>query len=243
MTRRIQPFLVRSVPHLVAGALILVCIQLAFWQQDRAQEKAQLLDQWETAGVIEAQSLAELEQAPLFADVTITGQWDSKRHILLDNQTRQNHPGVHVFVPFRLAGSNAIYFVNRGWQPWYRVSGEWPEYETPGGIQTIRGRLTKPPRVGFQIGEAQPLDPDNWPNLMTYFDVSRLQAVFGPEVAQRVILLDSTHPAHLSGDPWPSVNMGPDRHLAYAFQWFAIALAILIIWIALTYRFYRKHHE
>lgn len=243
MTHWIRSFLIQSIPHLVAGGLILVCIQLAFWQQDRAKEKASLLSQWQTASIIEANNLTELEQAPLFSKVTITGQWDPTRHVLLDNQTRQNHPGVHVFVPFQLDGSDAVYFVNRGWQPWYRVTDEWPQYDTPAGNQTIRGRLSQPPQVGFQLGEASPLDPNNWPNLMTYFDISRIQTAFGPEVAERIVLLDPEDPSHLSGDPWPSVNMGPDRHLAYAFQWFAIALAILIIWIALTYRLYRKHHE
>lgn len=243
MTRRIRPFLIQSIPHLVAGGLILVCIQLAFWQQERAAEKASLLSQWETAPILETPSPTELAQAPLFAEVRLTGHWEPTRHILLDNQTRQNHPGVHVFVPFRLAESQMIYMVNRGWQPWYRVTDEWPEYDTPEGEQTIQGRLSAPPRVGLQIGEASPLDPNEWPNLMTYFDTHRIQAVFGPDVAERVILLEPTELAHLSGDPWPSVNMVPDRHLAYAFQWFAIALAILVIWIALTYRFYRKHHE
>jgi len=243
MTRRIKPFLVHIIPHLVAIGLIFVCIELALWQQDRAQEKATRLAQWESAATLEINSPAELEQAPPYTEVRLTGQWDLSRHILLDNQTRQNHPGVHVFVPFRPAGSDVIYFVNRGWQPWYRVSGEWPEYQTPEGAQTIQGRLSPPPSVGFQLGEASPLDPEQWPNLMTYFDLSRLQAVFGPEVADRVILLDPSDPAHLSGDPWPSVNMGPDRHRAYAFQWLAIASAIFIIWLALSYRFYRKRHE
>ncbi len=243
MTRWIRPILVQSVPHLVAGGLILACIQLAFWQQDRADEKATLLSQWENAPILETQSPTELAKAPMFSEVRVTGDWEPTRHILLDNQTRQNHPGVHVFVPFRLAQSKTIYFVNRGWQPWYRTADQWPEYETPKGTQTIQGRLSAPPRVGLQIGEAAPLDPDDWPNLMTYFDIGRIQAVFGPDVAERIILLEPSEPTHLSGDPWPSVNMGPDRHLAYAFQWFAIALAILVIWIALTYRFYRKRHE
>ncbi len=243
MTRRFNPFLARIVPHLVAIGLIFACIELALWQQDRAQEKAALLNQWETAATIEINSPLELEQAPLYTEVRLTGRWDQRRHILLDNQTRQNHPGVHVFVPFRPTGTDVIYFVNRGWQPWYRVSGEWPEYETPQGIQTIQGRLSSPPSVGFQLGQASPLDPDQWPNLMTYFDLSRLRAVFGPDVADRVILLDPSDPAHLSKDPWPSINMGPDRHQAYAFQWLAIALAIFVIWLALSFRFYRKRHE
>lgn len=229
-----------AIPHLAALCLVLVCFELAGWQQDRAAEKARLIEQWDQALDLSSNAPVNLNSAPLFSKITLEGELDQTRHVLLDNQTRNNHPGVHVLVPFYPAQSEHIILVNRGWQPWLRHSGEWPKYETPEGLITIQGRLSDPPKVGFQLGEVPPLNDQAWPNLMTYFDLSRIQEAFGPDVVSRIILLDPTSPHHLSKDPWPSVNMTPERHQAYAFQWLAIALAIGLIWASLSYRFYWK---
>lgn len=240
MNLSLGQLLKHAVPHVVAFGLILVCVQLAEWQQGRAAEKARLIEQWDQALSLTIDTPLDLDRAPLFAKITLEGRFDPTRHLLLDNQTRNNHPGVHVLVPFYPARSERIILINRGWQPWLRHSGQWPEYETPEGQVTLQGRLSEPPSVGFQLGEVPPLNANEWPNLMTYFDFSRIQEVFGPNVSNRTILLDPTDPHHLSQDPWPSVNMTPERHRAYAFQWLAIALAIGLIWASLSYRYYWK---
>lgn len=230
----------RTLPHVAALLLMGLCAQLAIWQKHRAEEKAALLVAWEEAPTLVNPDAQMLVKAPDFTKVSLTGIFDPQRHILLDNQTRNNHPGVHIFVPFALEGQDVTYLVNRGWQPWFRYSNQWPEYDTPIEVVSITGRVSQPPRVGFRLGEASPLTQNQWPNLMTYLDLGPIRSVLGSQIADRVILLDPDDTHHLSKDPWPTVNMGPDRHLAYAFQWIAIALAIGVLWIALTYRFYRK---
>ncbi len=225
----------RALPHLAALIVIVACLRLAVWQGERAEEKADLLAHWDSADTIELAAIGD-EAAPRFAEVSASGHFDTRRHVLLDNQVRNNHPGVHVFTPFHPDGSEHVYMVNRGWHPWDRRSGAPPEFATPDGPVTIRGRLNDPPRVGLKIGEAEPLDTENWPNLMTYFETDKIQAVLGEEVREQVLLLDPDHPDHLSGDDWQLVTMGPERHQGYAFQWFSIALAVFLIWLILTVR-------
>lgn len=231
--------LLRLLPHLAAALALIACAQLALWQLDRAEEKSGLIEHWETAPVLELGALDE-GQPPLYSELAGAGRFDPGRQILLDNQVRNNHPGVHVFTPFQPEGSERIVLVNRGWQPWLRRSGEWPQYETPDGLIELSGRLSEPPRVGFQLGEAEALDPGQWPNLMTYFDLDRIRAVLGPNVVEGVLLLDPEHPAHLTGDAWRMINMGPEKHRGYAFQWASIGLAIFIIWLVLTVRSLRR---
>lgn len=228
------------IPHLVAFGLIVVCLLLSQWQDRRAAEKSHLLSQWENAPTLSVASKEELDRAPLFSKISLKGRFDPSREVLLDNKTRQNHPGLHVFTPFRLTNSEVIILVNRGWQPWLRHSGSWPQYPTPLDDVRISGRLNSPPTVGLRLGEPKALDQEQWPNLVTYFDIARLTEAFGPSLHSRVLLLEPEDSNHLSRDPWPSVNMTPERHRAYAFQWLAIALAIGIIWVALSYRFYWK---
>jgi cytochrome oxidase assembly protein ShyY1 len=224
-------------PHLAAAVLVVLCGRLAVWQLDRAEVKEERLTRWHEAPAV---ALNEVETAPLFSAVTATGRFDAERHVLLDNQIRNNHAGVHVFTPFVLQGSEQIFMVNRGWLPWDRRSGEGKPFDTSTDNMTITGRLSDAPRVGLQLGEAAPLDPDRWPNLMTYYDISRIRDALGPAVADTVLLLEPEHPAHLTGDNWPAVNMGPERHLGYAFQWASIGTAIVVLWLILTYRSFRK---
>ena len=239
MTTSRQTFSWRSlVPHIAALVAIALCLRLALWQVDRAGEKSELMTLWETS---EPVSLLELGPGIAgFSPASGAGTFDGTRIILLDNQVRNNHPGVHVFSPFIPEDGGKIILVNRGWQPWLRRSGEWPAFETPRGQVDISGRLSEPPRVGLQLGDEPPIDSDHWPSLMTYFDMDRLRDVFGDPLHDQVLLLDPDHPAHLSGDAWAPINMGPEKHMGYAFQWVSIGSAILIIWLVLTFRNFRR---
>jgi len=225
------------VPQIAAVLVLSLTVQLAFWQVDRAELKAELLDRWEQSVPVALGDQA-IEQIPDLSVVTATGRFDPNRHVLLDNQTRNSHPGVHVFSLFIPSDDSPPFLTNRGWQPWLRSSGDWPEFETIDQEIQISGRLTHPPRPGLRLGEALPLDPENWPNLMTYLELERVRDVFGSALADRVLLLDPEHNLHLSGDEWPRVNMGPERHRGYAFQWAAISLAVLILWVGLTLRYF-----
>ncbi|MCC5864518.1 MAG: SURF1 family protein [Wenzhouxiangella sp.] len=221
-------------PHLVAVLVLTACLRLAGWQLDRAEEKDLLVAQWAEAPALALSDLGE--SPPPFALVAGSGRFDTERHILLDNQLLNNHPGVHVFSLFSVEEGELRILVNRGWQPWLRRTGEWPRFETPEGPIELSGRLSPPPRVGFQLGEAEDLDSESWPNLMTYFDLDKIRAVLGADLHDQIVLLEPEHPLHLSSEPWRTVIMGPERHRAYAFQWYSIALAVFLIWCFLGYR-------
>ncbi|RFF31933.1 SURF1 family protein [Wenzhouxiangella sediminis] len=235
---RPSSFIIRSIPHLAAVLVILMCSRLAVWQFDRADEKRGLMQAWEQAGEI---ALGEpLPADATYAEVRATGTFEPSRNVLLDNQIRAGQAGVHVFTPFRPDGMERSWLVNRGWHPLASRQAPLPRVGVPETATSISGRLRSPPRVGRQLGEARPLDADNWPNLVTYLDLDRVEQALGSQLADRVILLDPAHPAHLTGDDWRPVNFGPDRHLAYAWQWITMAVAVFLIWVALTWRKIRK---
>lgn len=239
MTSSFSRPVIRIVPHLAAVLVLLLCVRLSLWQVERAAEKQAWIDQWETAAAGALSDFAELEQ---FSPASGRGRFDPERHVLLDNQIRLNHPGVHVFTPFQLDSGEMI-MVNRGWQPWDRRSDNFPEFTTPIDSLTIEGRVSGPPRVGLQLGRALPLEASSWPNLMTYYDTELIAEALEVPLVDRVLLLDPDHPAHLSGDPWPTVNMGPEQHFGYAVQWAAIGTTVLILWIVLTYRSLRRRPQ
>ncbi len=233
-----QSVLTFWLPTLVAAAVIIASIQLARWQLDRAAYKTELLESWVEAEPVKI--TGSLNEIADHAPIHMIGQFDPLRQIMLDNQVLDTRVGVRVFTPFEIESTSEIVLVNRGWLPFDRRQPEQTRWDTPDQLQTLTGRISPPPRVGLQIGSIEPLDPDDWPNLMTYFEIEPIRQVLGAEIVDRVILLDPDHPAHLDGRPWQPVVMGPDRHRAYAFQWFMIALAVFLIWLVLSWRFWRS---
>lgn len=230
----------RYAPHLAALLVIIMCGRLAAWQFDRADEKRTLMSAWESAPAVELGSSGETGPVPAYARVQAAGRFDTRRHVLLDNQIRRGRAGVHVFTPFRADGRDRLWLVNRGWHVLSDRSAPLPEIATPGHRIEISGRLTDPPRVGRQLGRARNLDAGEWPNLVTYLDLERVGEAFETALAEKVILLDPDHAAHLTGDEWQPVSFGPDRHRAYAWQWITMAVVVFLIWIALTWRSLRK---
>ena len=228
-------------PHLAAVAVIFGCLSLMNWQMNRANYKTELLADWNSERVI---NLTELSGEPnLPQHIRTRGHFDDTRQVLLDNQVRNFQTGVHVFTPFTTE-SGRIVLVNRGWASWPARTEALPDPRLDSlllSINTeIHGVLNEPPDVGLRLGEAEPLNSQQWPNLMTYFDSEQLQAVFGPELEPFIIQLSPEHQAHLTGDDWTIVTFGPEKHIGYAIQWGTMALAVFIIWLVLSIRYYRK---
>lgn len=236
---RASSSIIRWLPHLTAILVILMCARLAVWQFDRAEQKSELLQSWEQADPIALGKPVPAQSN--YARVQASGVFEPARNVLLDNQIRAGRPGVHVFTPFRPEGMDRSWLVNRGWHPLKSRQEPLPEVDSPTGTVTIRGRLANPPRVGLELGKPHPLDSGDWPNLVTYLDLGLVEDALGLELSDRVILLDPAHPAHLTGEAWRPVNFGPDRHRAYAWQWITMAVAVFLIWTALTWRSLRKN--
>lgn len=225
----------KLIPTLLAFLVMFAAVRLAIWQLERAEYKQDLLASWEHAPALDLGSAGA--DTPRFARLEGRGHFDLERHILLDNQTLQSRHGVHVYTPLTREEDGRIFLVNRGWLPFADGRRALPvDIPTPDGIIEIRGVLNDPPRVGLQLGRAAALDETAWPNLMTYFDIERVRDVLGPEVDGRIIQLDPGHPAGFEGRDRPVVTMGPERHRAYAFQWFLIALAVFVIWLVLFFK-------
>jgi cytochrome oxidase assembly protein ShyY1 len=230
--------LIRVLPHLAAVLVVLMCGRLAIWQFDRAAEKRDVLQAWEGANAVSLDQA--VSDGTLYGRVRAQGRFDTERHVLLDNQVRAGQAGVHVLTPFRPLDGRTAWLVNRGWHALPSRQRPLPRIDTPAGTVTIEGRVSHPPRVGRQLGEARALDPGDWPNLVTYLDIARVEDALELDLADRVILLDPAHDTHLTGDEWRPVSFGPDRHRAYAWQWITMGIVVFLIWVALTWRSLRR---
>lgn len=225
----------------LAASLVLclfaVLLGLGFWQLQRAEEKRILLETWRASRNTEARPLQMgLEgKGPRFQRVRVTGRYDAAHQYLLDNRIQENRLGYEVLTPLRIAGSGEVILVNRGWLPAGRSREDLPRIPTPDGAVEVTGHLVGPPQTGLRLG---PPDPGRgrWPKVIQYLKPSRVSEQLGSPVVSRVIQLDPEADHGFRRDWGAPVSFGPERHIGYAVQWFALAGTLLVLFVVLSVR-------
>ena len=234
------PFRSEWLPLLVTVVLFPVLVALGLWQLERAAEKRALVDRWQAAAEGAARPLTEAmaaEGASRFAPVTIKGRYDTGHQLLLDNRIHGNRPGFHVLTPLHLRDAERAVLVNRGWVPMKSSRRDLPEPPVPEGSVHLRGTLTDAPGNGIRLGAADAGRGD-WPKVVQYVDPARLGDQLGYPVMSRVVRLAPEAEGGFVRD-WgegPPVAFGPERHVGYAVQWFALAATLLGIFLVVNLR-------
>lgn len=219
----------RPRPWIVVLALggILVCTRLSLWQWDRGHQKAAIEESRLHAGLTQARTISnlDLDNLPLAEHLVLQGKWLNDHTVLQDNQTRQGRPGVHVWTAFQLVSLQTI-MVNRGWveiPPDRSVGIEIP----PVADVAARGVLRQLPRAGISTQnncERKILARLNYP------DENDIRCALGLDVVPALMLLDAdVEDAFIR--QWQRFEMPPAKHYAYAFQWAALAVTILILFL------------
>lgn len=222
-------------PPIAAVAFAALFTALGFWQVGRYEIKQALWNDFQKAGeqaTLTVESLEHFDSLDRYTPVEVSGRYDLSRQILLDNRIRDGRPGVEVFTPLALEAGGVV-LVNRGWLPMGRDRRRLPQAPGPAGPVTLRGLASPPPAMGIQLGELP--DPESWPWLTPYLLPDRIQEALDSRLAENVVLLDSRAPGGFVRD-WHPAMLSPERHLGYAVQWFALALAVAVVWVLLTVR-------
>jgi surfeit locus 1 family protein len=220
----------------VTLALLLLAslfVMLGTWQTRRASEKLEIEQQHQAAVSVSLETALGGDQR--FAHIDVVGHYDPVRHILLDNQIWQGRAGVHVFTPFHTSDGTAI-LVNRGWLPLGVERQNMPEIPTPQHETVVRGILNIPPVPGLTIGQADKLERDSWPQLVTYLNLENIAGLLDVPLENYVIQLSIQEQDGFEDRDWKPVFMSSTRHRAYAFQWFALTAACIVLWLLSGFR-------
>ncbi|HET6630968.1 MAG TPA: SURF1 family protein [Woeseiaceae bacterium] len=220
----------RLLPPFAALALVVLFTGLGFWQLDRAEQKRALQASFNReSATVEITAAAE---PSLYRHIRATGRFLDERQFLIDNIVQDGRLGFYVITPFELDGGGPLLLVNRGWVP-RRPDGELPAIGIADAPRTIEGRAGRLPRVGIRPGTALQAG-GGWPRLATYPTVDELAGALQGPVLPYVLLADPDPESGLVRR-WEPRTMGPSRHIAYAFQWFALAIAVVVVTV-LVYR-------
>lgn len=223
----------------VIGMLVLMgfFLRLGFWQYQRAAEKERIL---ETAAHARRVAISPLQTLPIATQSAKTFRWIELRGeyepytVLLDNQQRDHQVGFNVLTPFRLANSSERILVDRGFIVRDMHKDDYPTVPAPKGLQTIQGYLYLPSGQQWVLGEVLQYQ-DKRKMVVERLDLLMVGSVLRQVLYPAVLRLSPAMPHGFRRD-WPLVNMLPERHKAYAVQWFAFAALTLLICVAMLIR-------
>lgn len=224
-------------------------LALGTWQMLRAAEKKTILAAAQSAlsaPAVPAHSLGDLAlAAKQHTQVSISGSYEGNRQFLWDNRVYKGQAGFEVITPVRT--SEGLVLVNRGWVPPGRTREALPNVELSDEILdsavAFNGLFSRPSQgflsgASFDTGEA-------WPKVLQYFDYAAIQTTLGEPVLAGVIQpqqvdgVDSITPstkAFYIANWEPTAAIGPTRHYGYAFQWYAMAVALIVLFIVYNTR-------
>ena len=143
---------------------------------------------------------------------------------------RDGQVGVELLQPFQDQASGQWLLLNRGWLPWPSRRTP-PQFSTPGQILDIQAWVYESPGTPFQL-HADPLDAP-WPRLVTVVMPAKLWAELGREGFADEVRIAPGPAAYQADWPLIATGMGPEKHTAYAVQWFAMALALVGLYLYL----------
>lgn len=258
--RRFAPSAFGTVLTLVGVALF---VRLGIWQLHRADEKQALLDQY-AAGQQSTVELtaANLDSLQRYQRVHVSGHYAPDRQVLLDNMpspgpppgpspgapgvppglssrpapgpSQQGQPGYRVVTPFQLSSGGWL-LVDRGWVPMGRTRTDLPDVPVGGQARSIIGQLDELPRAGVQL-DAPDNPAANWPRVMNFPQQPALEQALGRPLLKGLLLLDPRQPDGYVRRWESHFSFGPERHIGYAVQWFAFAVAAVVIYLILGFK-------
>jgi surfeit locus 1 family protein len=214
------------IPYFLLVCTFIILMGLGLWQMHRASEKSQILQGFYAQ---QQRSFCEWNSTlPLpnqFARVFFKGVVRPER-LYLDNQFYQHHVGYNVLIPVEVE-KNKVVLVDMGWIASMPNRQQLPDVTIDLQQDNWQGTVYYPRLSSVDLGEFVDLHQGD------LYRIERLSTKNVSEVLNRqvypwVLRLSSEHPKELKRE-WPLIAVTPQRHHAYALQWFLMALIIFVI--------------
>jgi len=216
----------------VTAAAVALFSALGAWQVRRGAAKealiAQLTDR-ATAPELVSHALGAPPDGEMRRALA-SGRYLADHQLLQDGQSNQHQPGFHVWTPLVLADESAI-LVNRGWIPADRSGFDG---SAPSGTVTVTGFWRALPEPGVRLaGTDNCAAGAAFPAVVLYPTPHEVECLLKRPFAGGVLLLDAEAPGGFVRE-WTDFGFPPARHYGYAAQWFALAVAALVIFVVVN---------
>lgn len=216
-------------PTLVTLTAFVILCKLGLWQLQRAEEKRIWLKQHNQQDAVDINAIATLSDISELAAfngrlLTVKGEIVMPYVFFIDNRIMKGKSGYSVLAPVQISGSHLLILVDFGWVPAPPSRDTLPTVDFPKNVRFI-GQLKTRQLAQFTLAQEPLLN--EWP-----------QRIQSPHSALQLSLKQTLLPLivyapsqTIKGLPqtYTAVVMGPEKHQAYALQWFSLALASLLI--------------
>jgi len=232
-----SPFNKLNLLWLLATVLVFsALVKLGFWQNARALVKEERLAQIEKLSSQKPISLEQVVALTKKSDaienvndypVFVTGEFNKAQVFLLDNQTNKGRLGYRAYQV--LVSDQHAVLVNLGW-----VQGSINRQELP-NVAALNGAYQFKGNVRFIeagiILQEQVFTDITWPLRVQQIELDKFSSLIGQELLPFVVYLDKNEALGFEKN-WQPIVMPPEKHRGYAFQWFSLALAwlLLMLW-------------
>jgi surfeit locus 1 family protein len=232
LNRRFKPSWLMTIITLV---VVVIFVKLGMWQLDRADFKDEVKGKFESRLETDYQLFSAADS---FVDIdyrnlTLNGEFDLSRTILVDNKLFEGRAGYDVLTPFILSGSRKVVLVNRGWVALGNSRDILPVIELPLVLDEVKGIASVPTTEGFRMGVVSLTD--SWPQVVPFIDIEAMQESFPGGLLPLVLWLAPDQPGYYQRS-WNPVWADPEKSRAYALQWFIFALIAVGLYLFLNLR-------
>jgi len=148
----------------------------------------------------------------------------------LQNRYYQDQYGIEIITPFKILGDNKLLLVDRGW---IKTNNQTIPISPIQGKQKITGNIKLLNEPEFILGKVI-LKQTPTELIIQKIDINALSKATHQLFYPFVLRLDHTQPHGFARD-WVITTMPPERHMAYAVQWFLMAFVVLIIFLKVRF--------
>lgn len=227
----LKSVLIRILPFVVTALLCALGISLGNWQTRRAEEKevlAQLMQEQMRKPALSVTNEVVIADLPAFQRLKLRGQFVRSWPLYLDNRPLNGVAGFYVLMPFKLQDSDVTILVARGWRQRNPVERtKMPELVTNEGMVELEGVIRDHLDRTMQLGQSDALKPGA---IVQSLSLDELRKQSSLKMVDKVLEQTSEANDGLVRD-WPKPSAGADKHRAYAFQWYGLALMAAIFFV------------
>jgi surfeit locus 1 family protein len=231
----------RLVPAIGAACALALLLYLGFWQLGKAERlSAELTQRSEraTLGPFAIDSTLVDPRLLQGARVSVRGRFEPQDQFFVDNRQENGKPGVYVVTPFKIEGSDTRILVNRGWAGWGQGRQVLPPVPVVDGVVEVNGLADVPSSKNFFL---MPEHEQSLPRLWSRLDIKRFTAEHNYPVQPMVVLQTDTVRHDGLVRNWQPPEDRVAKHQSYAYQWFSMALALLVFCVVTSVRTLRTH--
>jgi surfeit locus 1 family protein len=219
---------------IITAGLLYIMLWMGMWQWEKGEFR-QNLEQTVAArkdlAPIDWYLLPAEQQQWKYLPVQISGRFDNARQFLRDNRIVAGRAGYDVYTPF-ITNSGEVLLLNRGWLPQGRTRQDLPDIEVTQQEVTITGLVDSLPEKGVILAD-NVHQANSWPRVLQYLDIAEMNAMTGYTLLDKIVWLkpDTDYGYYRE---YPSVDLQSAKNTGYAFQWFAMSVALSIIYIVVN---------